>query len=78
MSGVKTPRNTGDEEEEHSDGDFSELETPVEVNLKQSSASKVQKASLMNNLFNWNGSEKYVHLKDFKMSAELTAEQQYY
>jgi hypothetical protein len=78
MSGVKTPRNTGAEEEDHSDGDLSDVETPVEVILKQSSASKVQKASLMNNLFSWNGSEKYAHLKDFRMSADLTAEQQYY
>ena len=78
MSGIKTPENTGAEEVEHSDGDVSEQETPVEVNLKQSSASKVQKASLMNTLFTWNGSEKYLHIRDFRMAAELTAEQQYY
>ena len=78
MSGIKTPKNTGAEEVEHSDGDVSEQETPVEVNLKQSSASKVQKASLMNTLFTWNGSEKYLHIRDFRMAAELAAEQQYY
>ena len=63
---------------DYADEDENVIETPVEVVLKPSNASKQQKASLMNNLFTWTGSEKYFYIRDFKMSATLTDEQELY
>ena len=78
MSGEKTPKNLGADGMDLSDDECNVKETPVEVVLKQSSASKQQKASLMNNLFTWSGSEKYLRVKDFRMACNISAEQQYY
>ena len=78
MSGEKTPKNSGAEVMDYADEDENVIETPVEVVLKPSSASKQQKSSLMNNLFTWTGSEKYLQIREFRMSATLTDEQEWY